>query len=221
MEKKRIGEKFLPTLLSHFNNPLFKKLLFILIVLLISAGCEPDKTDKDNGNETKTQSPEKKYTGKTDGRGDLEVIRNKIPAIAESYLGMPYKLGAHPDHDNAADNSHLIFAIFDKAATGTGLKLKEYMPMGKLIANTREIKAEVLQNGDFIILNNGLAAMIHDVLDKDKFKFVYTSEKMRKVVSLHSRDKDVREYWFKNLKGYYRLTGDMFIRAGSVEKEIK
>lgn len=83
--------------------------------------------------------------------------------------------------------------------------------MKELLTNTVEVQRHELKNGDLIVLNDGHAAMIYRVENRDKFYMIYTSLKRQRVISFNSQNVVFEVYWLANLKGFYRLTEDMFL----------
>jgi len=139
------------------------------------------------------------------------IFENKISDIAERYIGIPYRFGKALDKSWALDNSHLLGLIYYEAAKKAGLRFKGYMPMKELLSNTVEVQRHELKNGDLIVLNDGHAAMIYRVENRDKFYMIYTSLKRQRVISFNSQNVVFEVYWLANLKGFYRLTEDMFL----------
>ena len=74
-----------------------------------------------------------------------KIFKNSLTTIAERYIGIPYKLGGHPEHDGMIDNSHLFCLIYEKACREVGLKFRNYMPMALLLKNTHQIPANDLR----------------------------------------------------------------------------
>jgi hypothetical protein len=143
-----------------------------------------------------------------------EIFEDKISDVAEQYIGIPYKFGADPERSKAADNSHLLCLIYEKAARQAGLKFRGYMQMRALLKNTFEVQPDALKNGDLIVLNDGHAAMIYKFENRDKFYLIYASLKRRRVISFNNKNVVFEAYWLENLKGFFRLTEDMFVSDG-------
>ena len=139
------------------------------------------------------------------------VFENKIPDIAEKYIGIPYGFGKTFKKSKALDNSHLFCLIYHEAAKQAGLRFQGYMPMKRLLRNTVEVQRDELKNGDLIVLNEGHAALIYKVGNRDNFRLIYASSKRRRVISFNSQNVVFEVYWLKNLKGFFRLTESMFV----------
>ncbi|AQV00226.1 MULTISPECIES: hypothetical protein [Desulfococcus] len=135
----------------------------------------------------------------------LAAVRNGIPGIAERYVGMPYAFGADPEHHGAADNSHLICAIYGEAARNAGFAFPGYMPMKMLLARTIRIHPDMVEPGDLMVLKDGHAAMIYHVEDAENFDLIYASLKRGKVVAFNSRNLVYEVYWRVHLDGFYRF----------------
>ena len=140
-----------------------------------------------------------------------EIFENKISDIAERYIGIQYKLGGDPEKSATVDNSHLICLIYSKTAKQAGLKFRGYMPMKELLRNTIKIRRDELKNGDLIVIDDDHAALIYKFEKRDKFYMIYASFKRQQVVSFNSKNVVFEAYWLKNLKGFFRLTKNMFI----------
>lgn len=138
------------------------------------------------------------------------ILENKISDIAEKYIGIPYGFGKDLEKSRALDNSHLFCLIYHEAAKQAGLRFKGYMPMKTLLRNTVEVQRDELKNGDLIVLNEGHAALIYKVGNRDNFRMIYASSKRRQVISFNSQNVVFEVYWLKNLKGFFRLTENMF-----------
>lgn len=135
----------------------------------------------------------------------LAMFREAISDIAERYIGMPYLFGADPDVDGAADNSHLMCAIYREAARAAGLSFPGYMPMRTLLSHTRQIRASDAAPGDLMVLEDGHAAMIYRFGSPIDFDVIYVSFKRGKVISFNSRNLVYEVYWRRYLDGFYRL----------------
>jgi len=140
-----------------------------------------------------------------------EIFKNTIPTIAEGYIGVPFKLGNNLEKSGGLDNSHLFYLIYKMAARQAGLRSIGYMPMKALLKRTVEVQPNELKNGDLIVLKDSHAAMIYRVENQDKFFMIYASEKRQQVISFNNQNVVFEIYWLENLKGYYRLTEDMFL----------
>ncbi len=88
------------------------------------------------------------------------ILEDKIPDIAERYVGIPYGFGKDLEKSRALDNSHLLCLIYHEAAKQAGLRFQGYMPMESLLRNAVEVQRDELKNGDLIVLNEGHAALI-------------------------------------------------------------
>jgi hypothetical protein len=139
------------------------------------------------------------------GEAALAVFRESIPGVAVRYIGMPYAFGADPDRHGAADNSHLMCAIYGEAAGKAGLAFPGYMPMGMLLARTVRVPPDELRPGDLMVLKDGLAAMIYRMTDAAHFDLIYASLKRKEVITFSSRNLVYEVYWWVHLDGFYRL----------------
>jgi len=135
----------------------------------------------------------------------LAAFRNGIPGIAERYIGMPYAFGADPEHQRAADNSHLICAIYGEAARNAGLAFPGYMPMKMLLARTIRIHPNMVEPGDLMVLKDGHAAMIYHMKNAENFDLIYASLKRGEVVAFNNRNLVYEVYWQVHLDGFYRF----------------
>ncbi len=148
---------------------------------------------------------------------DKNVFYAGISAIAEEYVGMPYRYGGDPDKDDMTDNSHLFSTIYRKATKEAGLGYKGYMTIADLLKNTREVNIRNLKNGDLIVIRGRdslHAGMIFNHQGPRSYRVIYASEKRREVASFDCNDQNFRKYWFDNIKGFFRLNEDMFKPAG-------
>lgn len=136
-------------------------------------------------------------------------FEENITPIAEQFLGMHYQFGGNPEEDRAVDNSHLICTIYSQASKKAELNFNQYMPMKQLLENTHEIDRNALKNGDLVVLNNGLAALIYNLKTPDYFHLIYASFKRKEVISFNTDNVIYEAYWLKNLKGFYRLNENM------------
>jgi len=134
------------------------------------------------------------------------IFRQSIPSIADQFIGISYELGGNPQISGTSDNSYLFLSIYTLAAEKAGLSYGEYLPMADLLSNTREVDKNDLQNGDLIVLNNDLAAMIYWIDESGKMYFLYASETRQKIISFNSENPVFDSYWLENLKGYYRIS---------------
>ena len=140
-----------------------------------------------------------------------EIFEIKISEIAKRYIGIQYEFGGSLVKSAAVDNSNLFCLIYDEAAKQAGLRFKGYAPMEILLQNAFEVPRDKMKNGDLMVLNNGLAAMIYNFENSDKFNLIYASEKRRQVISFNCQNVVFEAYWLKNLKGYFRLSESMFV----------
>jgi hypothetical protein len=131
---------------------------------------------------------------------------NKIPEIAEKFIGIPYGYGGDFSKSELIDNSHLFYLIYDESAKKVGLKWKGYMPMDELFKQSIEVQRINLRNGDLVFLHNGHAAMIYKFKGYNNFNLIYSSLKRKQVITFHCKNVGFRIYWLKNLKGFYRPT---------------
>ena len=144
-------------------------------------------------------------------KGKKAVFREKISPIAEKYIGTPYQFGGHLGPSGALDNSHLFCLIYSEAAKDAGLEFRGYMPMGLLLKNMVPVPSDEVKNGDLMVLQAGLAAMLYHVKDSNHFHLIYASLKRRQVVSFSTQNLAFSVYWLKNLKGYFRLDDKMLL----------
>ena len=140
-----------------------------------------------------------------------EIFKNTISTIAERYIGMPLRLGNNLEISGGLDNSHLFYQIYKMAARQAGLRSIGYMPMKELLKRTVAVQPNELKNGDLIVLNDSHAAMIYRVEKQDKFCMIYASEKRQQVISFNNQNVVFEVYWLENLKGYFRMTEDIFL----------
>lgn len=134
-----------------------------------------------------------------------------IPSIAEQFIGIPFKLGGRPRRTGTTDNSSLFYAIYSMASQKAGLTYKAYLPMKYLLENTRQVEASDVQNGDLIVLDNNLAAMVFQVDPSGRLYFIYASEKRQQVISFHSENIVFQAYWLENIRGFFRLKEGMLL----------
>lgn len=147
---------------------------------------------------------------------DLEpatLFRQFIPSIAEQFIGMPAVFGGRPELTGSTDNSWLFYSILTGAAKKAGLIYKTYMPMALLLSNTYSIKADDVKNGDLIVLNNNLAAMVYQMDPSGRIHFIYASKKRGKVITFNSDNIVYYAYWLEHFKGFFRINEDMLIPA--------
>ena len=110
---------------------------------------------------------------------------NRIPVIAEKFIGTLYQYGGDFEESGVVDNSHLFYLIYDEAARYTGLRWKGYLQMKELLSQSIKIQREDLRNGDLVFLNNGHAAMVYKFKKQDNFNLIYSSQKRKQVISFH------------------------------------
>jgi hypothetical protein len=177
-----------------------KRNLIIVILILFSAVAVWGSIDKENNESIKQDITLEQRK---------RLFRQNIPTIAIDFLGIPYKFGGNPQQSEATDNSHLFFSIYSLAAKKAGLSYKNYLPMKYLLGNLKEVNENDLKNGDLIVLNDDLAAMIYQVEKTGKIHLIYSSEKRQQVLSFTSDHVVFYAYWLENLKGFYRLPDTM------------
>jgi len=141
------------------------------------------------------------------------LFRQFIPAIAEQFVGMPVVFGGRPKQTGTTDNSWLFYSIYTGAATRAGLMYKTFMPMALLLGNTHGISAEDVQNGDLIVLDNDLAAMVYQVDPSGRMHFIYASKKRGKVTIFNSDNIVYHAYWLEHFKGFFRINEDLLMPA--------
>lgn len=135
---------------------------------------------------------------------------NQIPTVAGQFIGMPFKMGGRPSITGTTDNSSLFYAIYTTAAKRAGLTYtRAYLPMRYLLQNMNSVSPEDVRNGDLIVLENNLAAMVYQVEFSGRMHFIYASEKRQQVISFHSDNLVYQAYWLEHLKGFFRLKKDM------------
>jgi len=149
-------------------------------------------------------------TGQVDSSPET-LFRQHIPFVAEQFIGMPVKMGGLPARTGTTDNSSLFFSIYASAAKKAGLRYKAWLPMKYLLENTLSIPESDVENGDLIVLDNGLAAMIYKKDPSGRLHMIYASEKRQQVTSFHSDNLVYQAYWQEHLKGFHRLLPDMLI----------
>lgn len=138
-----------------------------------------------------------------------EVFRRNIPEVARQFIGTPYEYGGNPLRSGTSDNSYLFFAIYTKAAQRAGLTYHGYLPMKKLLQNTRPIDENNVQNGDLMVLDNQLAAMVFHIEDTGRLHLIYVSEKRRQAITFHSDNLVFDAFWLKHMTGFFRLKDTM------------
>lgn len=141
------------------------------------------------------------------------LFRQFIPSIAEQFIGMPVVFGGRPKLTGSTDNSWLFYSIYTGAATKAGLIYKTFMPMRLLLDNTHSIKANDVRNGDLIVLNNNLAAMVYQVDPSGRMHFIYASKKRGEVTTFNSENIVYYAYWLEHFKGFFRINDDLLMPA--------
>jgi len=136
-----------------------------------------------------------------------------IPSIAEQFIGMPVLVGGRPNQTGSTDNSWLFYSIYTGAATKAGLTYKTFMSMELLLDNTHSIKADDVQNGDLIVLNNDLTAMVYQVDPSGRMHFIYASKKRGEVTTFNSDNLVYHAYWMEHVKGFFRINENMLMPA--------
>jgi len=149
-------------------------------------------------------------SGPVDSSPDT-IFQQHIPVIAEQFIGMPFKMGGRPQRTGTTDNSSLFYTIYTTAAHKSGMTYKAYLPMRYLLKNTHPVHDGDVRNGDLIVLDNNLAAMIYRVDPSGRMHFIYASEKRQQVISFHSGNLVYQAYWLEHLKGFFRLNQDMLL----------
>jgi len=182
-----------------------KRNLIIVILILFSAVSVWGLNDKKNDNSIEQEN--------VNFEEQKRLFRQNIPPIAVRFIGIPYKLGENPQQSGTTDNSHLFFSIYSLAAQKAGLSYKEYLPMKYLLRNIKEVNKNDLKNGDLIVLNDDLTAMVYQVENTGKIHLIYSSEKRQQVLSFNSDHVVFHAYWLENLKGFYRLSDTMLAPA--------
>lgn len=175
--------------------------LFAILLLAVPAGASHPKTMA--ADRTAPQTSET-FAATPEG-----LFRQHIPFIAEQFIGMPVKLGGLPARTGSTDNSSLFYSIYASAAQKAGLVYKAWLPMAYLLANTHPISRNEVRNGDLIVLENGLAAMIYKTEAPERLHMIYASEKRQQVFSFHTDNLVYQVYWLEHLKGFFRLKPDM------------
>lgn len=137
------------------------------------------------------------------------LFRQHIPFVAEQFIGIPVKMGGLPARTGTTDNSSLFFSIYASAAKKAGLRYKAWLPMRNLLENTTAVSEADVENGDLIVLTDGLAAMVYKKDPSGRLYMIYASEKRQQVISFHSDNLVYQAYWQEHLKGFYRLNQDM------------
>ncbi|WDP89488.1 MAG: C40 family peptidase [Desulfobacter sp.] len=172
----------------------------IIIILLWMVPAWPSYTAKSFKEEASASSD----------AGPESLFLSQIPTVAEQFIGMPFKMGGRPSSTGTTDNSSLFYAIYTTAAQNAGLTYtRAYLPMKYLVKNMVPVNPEAVRNGDLIVLNNNLAAMVYRVGMSGRMHFIYASQKRQQVISFHSGNLVYQAYWLEHLKGFFRLKKDM------------
>lgn len=146
-------------------------------------------------------------------RNPKNEFRQNIPPVALQFIGIPYQFGANPQVSGATDNSSLFFSIYTLAAQKAGLTYHGYLPMRRLLEYCSQVDPDKVQNGDLMVLNNGLAAMVFRVETSGKLHLIYASKKRSQVFAFNSDNIVFQVYWMENLRGFYRLSDTMLSPA--------
>jgi hypothetical protein len=141
------------------------------------------------------------------------LFRQFIPSIAEQFTGIPVVVGGRPKLTGSTDNSWLFYSIYTGAAKKAGLIYKTFMPMELLLRNIHSIKADEVRNGDLIVLNNDLAAMVYQVDPSGRMHFIYASKKRGEVTTFNSENLVYHAYWLEHFKGFFRINDDLLMPA--------
>ncbi len=142
-----------------------------------------------------------------------KIFRQNIPAVAGQFIGIPYQFGGNPQVSGSTDNSYLFFSIYTLAAQKAGLAYHGYLPMRRLLENCRKVDPEKVQNGDLMVLENDLAAMVYRVEASGRLHLIYASRKRSQVFSFNSDNLVFQVYWMENLDGFYRISDTMLAPA--------
>ncbi len=179
-----------------------RSLILILLSLFFAADswAVTHETTIGTGSPVFQENPEQKF-------------RQFIPFIAESFIGIPYRFGGNPQVTGTSDNSYLFYSIYTMAAREAGLTYHGYLPMKALLERVSKVSRDQVRNGDLLVLNNNLAAMVYKVERSGKLHFIYTSKKRGQVFSFNTDNVVFQVYWLENLKGFYRLSRTMLSPA--------
>jgi len=180
---------------------IMKRILIIAFVLFTGISAWASYSTPPLTEQTSGQVKSSPYT----------LFQQHIPAIAEQFIGIPFKMGGNPGQTGTTDNSSLFYAIYATAAQKAGLTYKAYLPIRYLLKNSHQVDIKDVRNGDLIVLNNDLAAMIYRVEPSGRLHFIYASEKRQKVSSFHSENLVYDAYWLENLRGFFRLKDGMLL----------
>ena len=120
-------------------------------------------------------------------------------------------MGDGPKQTGTTDNSWLFYSIYASAAAKAGLVYKTFMHMDLLLSNTQPVKAEDVQNGDLIVLENNLAAMVYQVEPSGRIHFIYASKKRGEVTIFNSENIVYHAYWLEHLKGFFRINENLLM----------
>jgi hypothetical protein len=141
------------------------------------------------------------------------LFRQFIPSLAEQFIGIPVVVGGRPKLTGSTDNSWLFYSIYTGAAKKAGLIYKTFMPMKLLLRNIHNIEADEVRNGDLIVLNNNLAAMVYQVDPSGRMHFIYASKTRGEVITFNSENIVYYAYWLENFKGFFRINDDLLMPA--------
>jgi hypothetical protein len=179
-----------------------KKLIIVFLLLITNTVCAwGAQIDKDPlADKPEVRSP---------AASAREVFRQNIPEVARQFIGTPYEFGGNPLRSGTTDNSYLFFAIYTKAARRAGLTYHGYLPLANLLKNVRQVGEDQVRNGDLMVLDNQLAAMIFHTEDTGRLHLIYVSEKRRKVITFHSDNLVFDVFWLENMTGFFRLKDTM------------
>ena len=137
------------------------------------------------------------------------IFLHTIPGIAEQFIGIPFEWGGNPQVTGTSDNSYLFFSIYSLAAQKAGFVYQNYLPMRYLLKRTYPIEREEVRSGDLMVLNDGHAAMVYRTEPNGRIHLIYASGKRQQVIAFNSDNLVFQIYWMENLKGFYRINGDM------------
>ena len=85
--------------------------------------------------------------------------------------------------------------------------------MRRLLEYCSQVDPDKVQNGDLMVLNNDLAAMVFRVETSGKLHLIYASKKRNQVFAFNSDNIVFQVYWMENLRGFYRLPDTMLSPA--------
>jgi hypothetical protein len=81
--------------------------------------------------------------------------------------------------------------------------------MKNLLQNVRPVDENKVQNGDLMVLDNQLAAMVFHIEKNGRLHLIYVSEKRRQAITFHSDNLVFDAFWLKNMTGFFRLNDAM------------